>query len=140
MSDTINLTNLTAAREKMHDSGEWRQGSFDTHQVLVRDGDTLGGPVLGERVVVQANANFPYIDNVAGIVATHNAADVLIEVARAAKHWQAMDEDWTRLARKMNTARSSDSYHAAAQDIVAVAKRRDMARQDLNAYLAKVSL
>lgn len=71
----MNLTELAAARAKMLTKGEAELHPV-SRAVLV------GGNML---------AQFATAPDARGIVATHNAADVLIEVARAAKAWASPD-------------------------------------------------
>lgn len=72
---TINLTDLAAARAKMT-PGEYR---------VVDETYTLVTSAAGEIVCDS------YGSNAAGIVATHNAADVLIDVVRVALEWRDVE-------------------------------------------------
>lgn len=82
MTDKISLTALQALREAMTDKAEWRQGTVEKYHVFVHDPESLGG-TMGERVLLRANTHFPYAENIAAIVAEHNAMPVLLEIALA---------------------------------------------------------
>lgn len=82
MSAVVNLTELAAARARMT-QGTW-----------VLDDDTPCIYVGDVEVVVIADEADNYDGDGPGLVATHNAADVLIEVARAAKALESAQAQW----------------------------------------------
>jgi hypothetical protein len=82
---TLKLSELQATRAAMTDRGEWRQGNFERYNLFVHDAE-------GERVLLRANTHFPYVENINGIVATHNAADVLIECVRTDLEFRAANK------------------------------------------------
>ncbi len=75
---------LRATVDAMTDPAPWRQGNFERYNLFVHDGDALGGPVLGERVLLKANTHFPHVENLAGIAAIRNHATALLDVVELA--------------------------------------------------------
>lgn len=84
----VNLTALVESRAKMT-PGEYREWGETREGVEIKHCDGDGG-MLSIATVRSFNQRK---ENAAGIVATHNAADVLIEVVRAAKEWADSDDE-----------------------------------------------
>jgi hypothetical protein len=87
----------------------WRQGNVETDRIFVHDPNALGGPVIGERVVLRMNTNGEYAatapTDCRGIVALANHAEALLElytavgrrIAARCVTQSATTNDYTRL-------------------------------------------
>ena len=128
---TLSLSSLKAARERMdcapwsYDEPEPPAGSVDIRGAECKcDGDPLKLCPQHEHV-----AEWVTLPNAAGIVATHNAADVLIAVTEAALRWREAEAAFDAIA--------DDSEQ---RGYVEALTRRHGAREALRAALAKVTL
>lgn len=95
---------VSAIVERM-DKAPWRQGEVERERVFVHDPNALGGPVLGERVLLRANQHTPLqtnIDNLADLVLLRNIAGPLLALWLAVERRQAT-RCWSR-----STARTFD--------------------------------
>lgn len=90
---TVNLTELVEVRAKMT-PGKYGIVEYDS------DGPESALVVVSDSVHIAVMSDYRISDNheanASGIVATHNAADVLIEVVRAAKALEAAEHAWHR--------------------------------------------
>lgn len=119
-TEPVSLTDLKAKRSAMT-QGEWE-----------RMGHTLVSPEYDVgRCDAWADAE--------GIVATHNDADVLIEIAEAALAMKQAGQEGDEVIAMMGAASSSDDYAAACTLAPRVEERRRDALRRLDAALAKIT-
>jgi hypothetical protein len=122
---TVNLTALAEARAKM------TPGEYELH-----DGDDALRIVTSapnrSALIATMEDDYEQEDDGPGLIATHNAADVLIEVARAAKNRDALFDVWRSVTtgHAPTTTDERRVIHLCFEDAVA---RYDIA-------LAKVTL
>jgi hypothetical protein len=128
-SQPISLSALKAARAAMI-PGVY---AWEPHGLLASETDDPTDPIiLGELDVSEENG--------CGIVATHNAADVLIEIALAAKAWRSASNAAAaaRLALARATERADIDFGYTQVD--EFDKREVAARDAFDAAIAKVTL
>lgn len=87
----------------------WRHGAAEKYNIFVRYADALEGPAIGERVLLKANTNFAYVENMAGIAALRNHAAA----------WIALQEAGERLDKLSDGEFTRAELDAALDDIIA---------------------
>ena len=110
----INLTRLRQLRAKMT-PGEWELWTSNSQRRLTAHGQQDGGILSAVYHHRQGYADLEgnnRDNDLAGIVATHAAADILIEIAEAALAWRAMIE---RNLAHLHTLEEQELYRILAK-------------------------
>lgn len=130
MSAVVNLTELAAARARM------TPGKYETAEVSPESDDGALLIVAVEHQAVRSSTrrklhqnrliatmedDYEQEDDGPGLVATHNAADVLIEVARTAKALESAQAQWREQgAAAVHVLDAARAAHQTALDKVSL--------------------